>query len=491
MDSQRQSPFFQNDPAARTARKRRQVRLFLDKVKRAIDKYHLLEKGDKVLIGYSGGPDSTALLAACLELRKSYSLRLALGHFNHMLRRSAAADEEFVMRVARENSLPLYLKREDIRAYARAHRLNIEEAGRERRYAFLRQTAAKIGATRIATGHTMTDLAETFLLRLLRGTGRRGLTAVAPIVEGLIIRPLLGVERRDVETYLRACRLPFRVDESNFDRRYLRNRVRLELVPLLEKKFEPRVVRHIARLVDILREEEEFLEKLSQDEARKAVRGEAGRLFLDMNALASLPVPLARRVVRLFLAEIKGDLRTISFGDIESVRLLDQNKELQLPGGLTLRREKNRVFLKPSRRPQSSWVYHWDGRKKLAVAEIGLTFSGRKKRIEAETVPHLPFDDSRRAILDGDRLHFPLVVRHRRPGDCYQPLGAPGRKKLKEILRSRGIALSERSALPVFLSENQIIWVLGLPVAEAFKVTPRTKTVFIIEKEAEEKPPQR
>lgn len=475
--------FIQNELVPRTAQRRRRVQLFLDKVKKTVDKYRLLERGDKVLIAYSGGPDSTALLAACLELQNVYSLRLALAHFNHMLRRSAAADEEFVMRVARENSLPLYLKRENIRAYARAHGLNIEEAGRERRYAFLRQTAAKIGATKIATGHTMTDQAETFILRLLRGTGPRGLTAVAPAVERLIIRPLLGVERHEVEAYLRACRLPFRVDESNFDRRYLRNRVRLELIPWLEKKFEHRVVGHIARLVDILREEEEFLEKLSQAEAGKAIGGKEGQLFLDMDTVDRLPLPIARRVVRLFLASIKGDLRRIGYRDVESVRLLGEGKEMRLPGGLTLRREKNRIFLKLLlRRPKLSWEYNWDGRKRLAITEIGLTFSGRRKKIKASTLSQLPFDDSQRAILDADCLRFPILVRNRRPGDRYQPLGAPGRKKLKEILRGRRISPTERDTLPVFLSGGQIIWVVGLPVAEACRVTPRTKRIFVIQK---------
>ncbi|MBM3285343.1 MAG: tRNA lysidine(34) synthetase TilS [Candidatus Aminicenantes bacterium] len=456
--------------------------MFLDKVQKTIEKHRLLEKGDKVLIACSGGPDSTALLAVLLELRELYSLRLALAHFNHMLRRSADADERFVLKAAREHALPLYLKRENIRVYACQHGLNIEEAGRERRYAFLRATAARTGATKIATGHTMTDQAETLLLRLLRGSGPRGLAGIAPLVDGLVIRPLLGIERREVEAYLKARRLSFRTDESNFDRRYLRNRIRLELIPLLEKRFEPRAVRQLSRLADILRDEEDFLETIAKAEATKAVRTEKGRVFLDVRALASLPPALARRVVRIFLARVKGDLRRIGYGDVESVRLLGENREARLPGGPALRREKERVFLKPSARQKLRWEYLWDGRKGLAVQEIGLFFSGRKRKIKPGEVPRLPFDDERRAFLDAANLRFPLLVRNRREGDRYQPLGAPGRKKLKEVMRARNVPIGERDSRPVFLSGNRIVWVPGLPVAEAFKVTRQTKEVLVIEK---------
>lgn len=468
--------------SARAVRPTRPERLFLEKVKKTIEKHHLLEKGDKVLLAYSGGPDSTALVAVFLELRPLYSLRLALAHLNHRLRRSAATDEAFVLEVARENALPLYLRREDIRAYAQRQGLSIEEAGRERRYAFLRQVAAKIGATKIATGHTMTDQAETFFLRLLRGTGPRGLTAMAAMTDGLIIRPLIGVERREVEAFLRARQLRFRTDESNFDRRYRRNRIRLELIPFLEEKFEPKIVRQVARLADVLREEEEFLETLSLTHFRRVMKEEHGDPWLDMERLAGLPLALARRVVRAFLARLKGDLRRIRYDDVESVRTLSQGKEVKLPGGLVLRREKNRLGLKRAPQPQPAWEYLWSGTKPLTIPSLGLSFSGQRKKIKAGETHRLSFDDNRRAILDADRIRLPLFVRNRKPGDRYQPCGAPGQKKLKEILRAKGVPLADRDALPVFLSGPDIVWVLGLPVAEPFKVGSQTRELFIIEK---------
>lgn len=454
--------------------------MVLNKFKKTIVKYNLLGKGDRVLVGYSGGPDSTALLTLLLDLRQECSLELGLAHFNHLLRRRAMGDEQFVIRVAQKYNLPLYLRREDIRDYAKKHGLNIEEAGRERRYEFLKKTASKISATKIATGHTMTDQAETLLMRLLRGSGLRGLGGIFPVVDGLVIRPLIELEREEIKTYLRAKSIPFRIDESNLDRRYLRNKVRLQLIPYLRKYFEPRIVEQLSRLAEIIRGEDEFLEEIAQAETQKALFKKNEKIFLEANALSSFPPGLARRCVRNYLAQVKGDLRRISFKDVESVLRLKEQKEFHLPGKLILRRERGYIFLKERPRPHVRYDYSWNGKEALNIEELGLRFTGRK--IPKAGIPSFLFDDSQKAYLDGAKLRFPLVIRSRREGDRYQPLGAPGQKKLKEIMRAKGIPLSQRQQHPVFLSGGKIIWVLGLPVAEEFKVTPPTKDILVIEK---------
>ncbi len=454
----------------------------LEKIRGTVEKYGLLLTGDKVLIAYSGGPDSTALLEALLRLRESYSLRLSLAHFNHLLRAASAADEEFAAAQAQRVGLPFYLGREDIKAYAAENGLNLEEAGRERRYEFLKKTAARVGAGRIATGHTMNDQAETVILRLFRGTGPTGLGGISPAVDGLVIRPLLEVEREEVEAWLRAEKIGWREDESNRDRRYLRNRVRLDLIPYLKRDFEPAIVRQLARLADICREEEASLKRGDRERAGASSSWAGGEAGLDAAKLAGLPVAEARRAVRGFLRGVRGDLRRLSFSDIEAVRRLGEHKEHRLPGGPVIRRDGGRIraYGKREAEPpaQSSFHYVWDGLAKLRVEGFGAFFLAEtRSRADAGSLSH---DDASRAQFDADRIKFPLIVRPRKEGDRYRPLGAPGRKKLKEILRARGVPLAERDRLPVFLSEGKIIWVPGLPVAEEFKITPTTKNLLVI-----------
>ena len=460
--------------------KNRDQRRFLSRIDRTISRYGLVKTGDKILVAVSGGADSMALLNALLEIRAKYGLRLAVAHFNHQLRRAAIADERFVVRTAQELGLPVHVKSEDVRAFAKKNALNIEEAGRLRRYKFLRETAGRVGAIRIATAHTLTDQAETVLMRIIRGSGPTGLGGISPCIDGFIIRPLIEVERPEVEAYLRARGIPHREDETNRDLRHLRSRVRQRLLPYLEKDFEPRIASHLGKLAEIAREEERTWKRSSEAEAKRSFLREKGRLVLDARRLSALPPAPGRRLVRSFLRAIKGDLRTFSFRDVEAVRCLGERQEAELPRRLVLRRENGLISVKKGRAPSVPFELEWVGQGKLEIPQIGLSFLGKKIKKGGAKRP--AFSDDRRALLDAAKIVFPLLVRSRREGDRYRPLGSPGRKKLKELMRAKRIPVSERDRHPVFLSGGEIIWVLGLPAAEDFKITPATRQYYIIEK---------
>ena len=449
----------------------------------------LVVPGDRVVAALSGGPDSVALVALLLRLRGEMPLEVRLAHFNHRLREEAAEDERFVRGMADRWVLPLETGSADVRAFATAKKLNLEEAGRELRYGFLRRTATAAGATKIATGHTMTDQAETVLMRLMRGAGIGGLAGIAPVVPGEpcpVVRPLLGIPGPDLRAWLEAEGLPFREDASNLDRRFLRNRIRAELLPELERRYEPRVVAHLARLAAIAREEDELLDGFVRELADEFIIRKGREIALDVKTLPLLFPGLARRVGREFLRQLLGDLRGVSFEDAASLCALGEGKELALRKGIVLRREAGRIGPKrhvPKPRP---YRIIWDGRGRLPVPAAGLALVGGRRK--AAGGPRRPAGgDAGGAFLDASKLVFPLLVRNRRPGDLYRPLGAPGRKKLKEILRAKGIPVAARDRLPVVVSRDEIVWAPGLPVAERFKVGEGTVTVFSIRVERRER----
>ncbi|MBS3818562.1 tRNA lysidine(34) synthetase TilS [bacterium] len=453
--------------------------MILQKFKQFIEKKGLLEKGEGVLIAYSGGIDSTGLLSLFLEIKQEWNLHLYLAHFNHRLRSTAFKDELFVRKVARSFFLPLFVGSQDVRSYAQEKGVNLEEAGRRLRYEFLNQTALGEGIQKIATAHTLNDQAETVLMRILRGTGLKGLTGISPQVNGNIIRPLLNIEKKEIQDYLQKKGMSFCVDESNKNRRYTRNRIREELIPYLERNYATGIIPRLGRLASLVQEEEAYLEKSAKEKAREFFSLRNNRLCLQADLTSRIPLALARRVVREFVSKIKGDLRGVSYEDVDQILSLEGGKKYSLKGGILLCRENDWIFSKEKKSFPLNYEYEWSGKELLEIKEIGLKFRGAKQKLEG-MIPD--FNDNQRVCLDLAKLDFPLRVRNRRKGDKYQPLGAPGRKKLKEIMRSRKIPRGEREKRPVFLSAGEIVWILGLPVSEKFKITEDTLESFKIEK---------
>jgi len=302
-----------------------------DKVLQNIREQNLLRAGDRIGVAVSGGADSVALLRVLLELRSELGFVLTIAHFNHGLRGEAsAADEAFVAELAKQHELDCFAGHGDVRAQAVAHKLTLEAAGRQMRYRWFAQAAQQHRLDGIATGHTLDDQAETVLLKFLRGAGTRGLAGIYPILhrDGFrIVRPLLRVSHAEVEAYLSSLGQVWREDESNLDQRFLRNRIRHELLPLLERDYNPRLRHILADMAKLSQAEQQYWNDLV---ARHLTTNPCGELLLA--GFADLPVALQRRVLKSF-AEAQGGA-ALDFAHVEKLRrcALGELRKAELPG---------------------------------------------------------------------------------------------------------------------------------------------------------------
>jgi tRNA(Ile)-lysidine synthase len=293
----------------------------LARIRDTVLRHRLIDPGDRIVIGLSGGPDSVTLAHLLPEVARGLGAQVvAVAHLNHQLRPEAGEDEAFCHEVAARLDLPLDTDRVDVRAEAARGRTSLEDAGRTVRYRFLRQVADARQASRVAVAHTLNDQAETVLLRLFRGAGPVGLAGIYPQA-GLVIRPLLDVRRLEVEAWLAAERLPFRDDPSNRDVTIPRNRIRHELLPYLARHVGDGILEVLARQAVIAREDAEWLEHEATETSRSLVLEVEGRTVVALSALRALPAALRRRVIRTALQRHAGD-RFIGFDHVEAVLVL-------------------------------------------------------------------------------------------------------------------------------------------------------------------------
>ncbi|MDE3153997.1 MAG: tRNA lysidine(34) synthetase TilS [Acidobacteriota bacterium] len=468
-----------------------QMPSLLARVIGTIREHDLAPRGASVVAALSGGSDSVALVELLRDLSAAGELRLAgLAHFHHGLRGEAAdADERFCAAVAARVGVPIEIGHGDVARLARDERLSLEDAARRARYAFLERARAALGADLVAVGHTRDDQAETFLLRILRGAGTRGLRAIQPRA-GRVIRPLLDCRRDDLRRFLANRGLTYCEDQSNADLRHPRNRLRHAVLPALRRDFNADVEAVLAREAALARDDAALLDELAAGLYETAVSPAAGGLALDVASLGQAPVALARRVIHRALIEQAGT-RFVGFDHVEAVRRLcgaGGRGGLDLPG-LRVERNAGRVVLRNDGPEAGPAPFSYP----LPVpGEVGGPGSGW--RLTAARAGEEEARAAARAALAGHgsvalvaatEVEAGLVVRSRRPGDVFRPAGLGGRKKLQDFLVDRKVPRQNRDRLPLVVdAADRIVWVAGHRVAEEFRVTDRTAGVVILRLEA-------
>ena len=444
------------------------------RVRRAIRRHGLADSGDRIAVALSGGSDSVALAFALLDLTAAGAPFEVAGfiHVNHGLRGPASdEDERFCRALAARLALPIEVRRLDVQERMTKVRQSVEAAARDLRYAAFEDAAPALGATRVATGHTSDDQAETVLLRLFRGAGSRGVSAIRPR-RGRYIRPLLDSRRDDLRAYLTARGETFCDDASNGDMRIPRNHLRRHILPAITAEW-PGAVPALARFAELAQADEAFLARTALEVA-PAVTLPAldGVQRIDTRGLTQLPASLSRRIVRRAIEQAGG---LPSFRDVEAVRALAgaraSGRRLDV-GGVEVERDRHVLTVmaaRPAAARTAGFEYTLTVPGLVRIAETGTTIQASLITGLTERPPDA--DAVSMAALQADQAAGPLTVRSRRPGDRFRPFGAPGTRKLQDVLVDRKIPRRERDDVPLVVDGNgRILWVVGVALAEDARV---------------------
>ena len=449
------------------------------KVKETIFRYQMVDPGDLCIVGVSGGPDSVCLLHILHELREELEIRLVVAHYDHGLReKEDEAETRFVRRLASSMALPFESKKAFL--LKKGITSSVEERARNTRYAFFEKLKDKLSAQKIALGHNLNDQAETVLMRLLRGSGPPGLTGIPPSRENTIIRPLIEIRREEIESYLKARGLTYVIDSSNLRTDYLRNKIRLELLPRL-LEYQPRLIDHLGQLASIIGGDNKYLETQAEDwVAREAEQKPEGDILIPVPSFIDLPQPIRNRVTRHLLRKMGKNLRRIDYGHIESVYLLAQSRNpqgfLNLPNGLTVKRVYDRLaFLAGGPDKPVEFYYRLKGVGTYYVEEIGRSIT--LVEIERDVDSSWP-NQAWTAYLDAEKLQYPLILRTFKPGDRFVPLGMNGQKKIKDFFIDLKIPSEMRASTPILVSQDTPVWICGHRIDDRFKVTSETRKIL-------------
>jgi tRNA(Ile)-lysidine synthase len=468
----------------------------LKKVYLTIEGYDLIRRGETVLCAVSGGADSVAMLQLLRELNEVQQLewKLHVAHVNHGLRGKASdEDEEFAKGLSEKLKLPFHATRVDVEGLHRKERMTVEEAGRELRHAFLQQKAAELGAQKIALAHNLDDQAETILHRILRGTGLRGLKGMAPIrvisrkQDLFVVRPLIEIERYEIETFLREKGIAYKTDLTNFDTSLTRNKIRHKLFPLLESEFNPRAKMALVKLGQTAGSFYLLLREIANEvyENTKMISGE-GEVCLSVEEFAKLPPAIQTLIIDRSVKTVLGRVPQLNFEHyLEIISLCGEHgyqKAIRLPRGLEARREG---YILKIARPQAPAPPLKFAHRKIRIP--GRTLIKKLNlEIDAELQEgkivglkeYIRNKDYTEEIIDYEKLEGPLVVRLRKGGDAFVPLGSRGSTKLKKFFIDNKVPKAVRDRVPILTDGKRIVWVVGYRIGDGVKITDATKKVL-------------
>ena len=455
-----------------------------------IQERHLVTRGQTLLVAVSGGQDSVCLLHVLHHLQSESGIKLHVAHLDHQLRGKESRDDaRYVARLAKRLGIPATVEKRDVTSYQKEHGLSLEEAAREVRYNFLAEVASTIGADYVAVGHTLDDHVETILLHLIRGTATRGLRGLRPITswgtaeKGLtVVRPLLEVRRDETSAYCSSHHLKPHQDVTNLSLAPLRNRVRLELLPLLQS-YNPQIVEVLQRTAQLAGDDIDHLEKEASGLWPNIAARQGNIVVLNKKALLRLPVSMRRYLLRLAIENVAGNLKDIEARHIEELMQAlhkSAGKQINLPYGLVFTIDYDRYLLGKEQSTMSPFP--------VLEGEHFIKMSGKTVipgwKITASLIKPdklIGRDNNFIAHFDYDKIADTLMVRSRQRGDRFQPLGMKEMKKIGQFMIDARIPHNWRDHIPIVISGNSVLWVTGYRIDERVKVSDDTKRILRLE----------
>ena len=454
----------------------------IKKVLKTIEKYKLLDKRDRVVVALSGGPDSTALLTALAQISKELDLSIIVAHYNHGLRGNSSDEEEKYSQEVTEK-LGLIFVSGKMDPKLRQKGVSPEDFYRQQRYQYLNKVAEDYNAQKIALGHNIQDQAETVLLNLLRGSGLEGLRGIRPLREGKFIRPLIEVSRSEIIDFLSETEISYCQDSSNESEIYLRNKIRLELIPYLKEKFNPKIEENLAQMAEILRQDDDFIRNSVQEAMKSAyIKNHPDEISLNIEYIKGLLPAIRSRLFKKILENMIPEKNGISFSNIKDLERLSQGaesgKRITLPFGIEAKREYDNIILERNKvsLKQVDYEYPVNIPCKIHLKETNRTIS-----IEKTFRDKMDLQSKNKVYLDLDKIQQPVILRNRRDGDRFHPLGMEGRQKIKSLFINQKIPRNRRNEVMLLVDQESVIWIENIHLSDRVKISLQTKKILVLE----------
>ncbi|HPG40904.1 MAG TPA: tRNA lysidine(34) synthetase TilS [bacterium] len=443
-------------------------------------KYSLFAELDTILVALSGGIDSMVLLHVLLSIRKELHITVVAAHLNHQLRGDEAdSDETFVQKVCQELDIPLVTQQCDVRSWCRDHKLSLETGARDCRYRFLQQTAEQLaGRVRIATAHNANDNAETILDHIMRGSGTKGLRGILP-KRDIYIRPLLFASRQAIEHYAAGNNLDYRVDSTNSDTRYRRNRIRHTLLPLLAREFNPQIISSLNRLGASMTEVEDFLISETVNRLRNCLKfKDEHKIILDIDAYLAYFNILQKGILAHALELLGTEPGILDYVLYEKLSRIIQKRR----SGVTLP-VTEQINITIYGNELVFWRQNEEWRRVQIPAKPGHYSVGNDYIFEIKEAEK-PLNFQNKSCdtewIDADKIVEPLILRSVLAGDRFYPVNGRGNKKVSDYFIDEKIPVYERRQIPLLVCSSGIVWLAGKRLDDRFKVTANTQRVYQI-----------